>query len=99
MGDFIFYSLLVGKTAVNSTAAATISSMIGVIGGLIITLTIFSNSNESIPALPIPIILGLIYHFLTLFVIEPILIILFQQFNFIDITFESFYIALSQFGF
>lgn len=79
MGDFVFYSLLVGKAAVSGSLLATIASMIGVIGGLIITLTMFPDTDESIPALPIPIILGIVYHFSTLLVIEPIIIALLNQ--------------------
>uniref|UniRef100_A0A915DEA1 Presenilin n=1 Tax=Ditylenchus dipsaci TaxID=166011 RepID=A0A915DEA1_9BILA len=68
MGDFVFYSLLVGKAAAGGSFLATFNALIGVVVGLIITLTSLPDYEEfeSIPALPISICLGLGLYFGTL---------------------------------
>uniref|UniRef100_A0A0N4WIQ1 Presenilin n=1 Tax=Haemonchus placei TaxID=6290 RepID=A0A0N4WIQ1_HAEPC len=70
MGDFVFYSVLVGQAATTGNIGATIAAALGVVYGLLITLTYFSNGDETTPALPISIVLGTIFHFLFLF-LEP----------------------------
>ncbi|WKX92784.1 hypothetical protein Q1695_010654 [Nippostrongylus brasiliensis] len=70
MGDFVFYSVLVGQAATTGNIGATIAAALGVVYGLLITLTYFSNGDETTPALPISIALGTIFHF-TFFVLEP----------------------------
>lgn len=73
MGDFVFYSLLVGKAAVSGSILATSGAIIGVIIGLIITLTVLSNGEETTPALPVSIFLGMTLHFGILYLAEPML--------------------------
>jgi ABC-type lipoprotein release transport system permease subunit len=73
MGDFVFYSLLVGKAAVSGSVLATIGAIVGVIIGLVITLTVLTKGDETIPALPVSIFLGMAFHFGILFVVEPML--------------------------
>uniref|UniRef100_A0A7I4XYA2 Presenilin n=2 Tax=Haemonchus contortus TaxID=6289 RepID=A0A7I4XYA2_HAECO len=70
MGDFVFYSVLVGQAATTGNIGATIAAALGVVYGLLITLTYFSNGDETTPALPISIVLGTIFHFSFLF-LEP----------------------------
>uniref|UniRef100_A0AC34QAC1 Presenilin n=1 Tax=Panagrolaimus sp. JU765 TaxID=591449 RepID=A0AC34QAC1_9BILA len=72
LGDFVFYSVLVGKAASSGSLAATVAAMFGVILGLLITLTVFSDSDDTMPALPCSVALGMIFHFGTLFVFEPV---------------------------
>ncbi|PIO57259.1 hypothetical protein TELCIR_21337, partial [Teladorsagia circumcincta] len=43
MGDFVFYSVLVGQAATTGNVGATIAAALGVVYGLLITLTYFSN--------------------------------------------------------
>ncbi|KAJ1371881.1 hypothetical protein KIN20_033914 [Parelaphostrongylus tenuis] len=70
MGDFVFYSVLVGQAATTGNVGATIAAALGVVYGLLITLTYFSNGDETTPALPISIVLGTAFHFTYLF-LEP----------------------------
>ncbi|KAI1717866.1 presenilin domain-containing protein [Ditylenchus destructor] len=72
MGDFVFYSILVGKAAASGSVPATLNAMVGVVVGLVITLVAFADNEETIPALPISITLGMLFHFGTVFVSEPI---------------------------
>ncbi|KJH49582.1 Presenilin [Dictyocaulus viviparus] len=72
MGDFVFYSVLVGQAATTGNIGATVAAALGVVYGLLITLTYFSNGDETTPALPISIVLGTVFHFIYLFV-EPTL--------------------------
>uniref|UniRef100_A0A0N5B9J8 Presenilin n=1 Tax=Strongyloides papillosus TaxID=174720 RepID=A0A0N5B9J8_STREA len=71
LGDFIFYSLLVGKSAVDMSIMATISSIFAILFGLLITLVFLQKGDIVVPALPIPIFLGIIFHFGTLYLVEP----------------------------
>ncbi|GMT30438.1 hypothetical protein PFISCL1PPCAC_21735, partial [Pristionchus fissidentatus] len=60
-GDFIFYSILVGKSLTSGFLPA-ISATCGVLYGLMYTLSIKSDS-ETLPALPISIVFGMVAHF------------------------------------
>ncbi|CEF65249.1 Presenilin homolog [Strongyloides ratti] len=71
LGDFIFYSLLVGKSAVDMSIMATTASIFAILLGLLITLIFLQKGDIVVPALPIPIFLGIIFHFGTLYFIEP----------------------------
>uniref|UniRef100_A0A7E4USX3 Presenilin n=1 Tax=Panagrellus redivivus TaxID=6233 RepID=A0A7E4USX3_PANRE len=73
LGDFVFYSVLVGKAAASGSILATIAAMLGVILGLVLTLTVFAESDETMPALPCSIALGMAFHFQTLYLSEPML--------------------------
>ncbi|VDK22153.1 unnamed protein product [Anisakis simplex] len=73
MGDFVFYSLLVGKAAASGSALCTMGAALGVIVGLLVTLSLFSKDDESTPALPISIAFGLVLHFGILLLIQPFL--------------------------
>ncbi|KAK6114303.1 Presenilin family protein [Brugia pahangi] len=53
IGDFIFYSLLVGKTATRSIMYVA-DSMAGWLAG-ILTLAVLSSYDEPTPALSVPI--------------------------------------------
>ncbi|KAI6218129.1 hypothetical protein M3Y95_01187700 [Aphelenchoides besseyi] len=73
MGDFVFYSLLVGKAATSGSVVATLAAAIGVINGLIFTLTAWTDGDETLPALPVSIFFGMLLHFGSLYLIEPML--------------------------
>uniref|UniRef100_A0A915CHR0 Presenilin n=1 Tax=Parascaris univalens TaxID=6257 RepID=A0A915CHR0_PARUN len=73
MGDFVFYSLLVGKAAASGSALCTVGAAIGVLVGLLVTLSLFSKDDETTPALPVSIAFGLTIHFGILLFIEPFL--------------------------
>jgi hypothetical protein len=73
MGDFVFYSLLVGKAAVSGSILATAGAIFGVIVGLIVTLTVLTDGEETTPALPVSIFFGMTLHFGILHALQPLL--------------------------
>ncbi|VDN28739.1 unnamed protein product [Gongylonema pulchrum] len=71
MGDFIFYSLLVGKAAATHSALCVIGSTLGILVGLVITLVVVPSDQDTAPALPISIALAMLIHFATELFVEP----------------------------
>ena len=89
LGDFIFYSLLVGRAALYDfmTGVPThaynpsycsdptvFAAYVGIVAGMGITLLLLALYQRALPALPFSIVLGLIFYFLTRLVLEPFLI-------------------------
>merc|ERR1712012_413178 len=70
LGDFIFYSVLVSKAALNSFTTFA-SCMLGVLAGLGGTLVLLSVYKHALPALPISIFLGVAFYLLTKVLMEP----------------------------
>lgn len=70
LGDFIFYSVLVAKAALNSftTFAACMLVILAGLGGTLVLLSVY---HAALPALPISIFLGVIFYFTTKALIEP----------------------------
>jgi len=70
LGDFIFYSVLVAKAALNSftTFAACMLVILAGLGGTLVLLAVY---HAALPALPISIFLGVIFFFTTKALIEP----------------------------
>lgn len=64
LGDFIFYSVLVGRASLYDWLTVY-SSFIGVIAGLGITLWLLAVAKKALPALPVSIGLGIAFYFLT----------------------------------
>ena len=79
MGDFVFYSILVGKAASSGSLLATPAAIIGVVLGLILTLTVLADTDETMPALPFSVALGMIFHFGTLYGFEPVFYFLYNE--------------------
>lgn len=71
MGDFVFYSLLVGKAAATHSAMCVAGSVVGILVGLIVTLTMLSSDDETTPALPVSITIALLLHFGIYLFVEP----------------------------
>uniref|UniRef100_A8PM37 Presenilin spe-4, putative n=2 Tax=Brugia TaxID=6278 RepID=A8PM37_BRUMA len=71
MGDFVFYSLLVGKAAATRSTMCVAGSVVGILVGLVITLTVLSSDDETTPALPVSITIALLLHFGIYLFVEP----------------------------
>ena len=87
MGDFVFYGLLVGRSAVSGSLLATSGCVCGIIYGLVITLVFLSSGQlfssfsglirlisdeRTTPALPLSIFMGMLFQ-LSCHQVEPIL--------------------------
>lgn len=70
LGDFIFYSVLVAKSAQYSFACFA-SSFLVILAGLGGTLVLLAVFKHALPALPISIFLAVTFYLLTRFCIEP----------------------------
>ncbi|CAG2100225.1 unnamed protein product [Medioppia subpectinata] len=71
LGDFVFYSLLVGRSYASSDLLTAIICYISITVGLAITLSILVTINTPLPALPISIALGVIFYFSSKYFIIP----------------------------
>ncbi|KAG6427901.1 hypothetical protein SASPL_112148 [Salvia splendens] len=73
MGDFIFYSVLVGRAAMYDLMTVY-ACYLAIISGLGCTLILLAVCRQALPALPISITLGVIFYFLTRLFMEPFVV-------------------------
>ncbi|KAM7273135.1 hypothetical protein ACFE04_027799 [Oxalis oulophora] len=73
LGDFVFYSVLVGRAAMFDLMTVY-ACYLGIISGLGCTLILLSVYRKALPALPISIALGVIFYFLTRLLMEPFVV-------------------------
>lgn len=73
LGDFIFYSVLVGRAAMYDLMTVY-ACYLGIISGLGCTLMLLSVCRKALPALPISISLGIIFYFCTRLIMEPFVV-------------------------
>ncbi|KFK43183.1 hypothetical protein AALP_AA1G090700 [Arabis alpina] len=73
LGDFIFYSVLVGRAAMYDLMTVY-ACYLAIISGLGCTLILLSVYNRALPALPISIMLGVVFYFLTRLLMEPFVV-------------------------
>eukprot|EP01119_Soliformovum_irregulare_P014712 TRINITY_DN403_c0_g1_i7.p1 TRINITY_DN403_c0_g1~~TRINITY_DN403_c0_g1_i7.p1 ORF type:complete len:386 (+),score=105.41 TRINITY_DN403_c0_g1_i7:843-2000(+) len=78
LGDFIFYSVLIGRAALFDMITV-FTSFIGVITGLFLTLLLLAILRKALPALPISIALGITFYLVTSYVLFPFTITLGSQ--------------------
>jgi len=70
LGDFVMYSVLVGKAALFGFPTF-VTCFIAVLCGLAATLAILAVFRKALPALPISVAFGVVFYFLTRLVIWP----------------------------
>ncbi|PKU66463.1 presenilin-like protein At1g08700 [Dendrobium catenatum] len=73
LGDFVFYSVLVGRAAMFDLMTVY-ACYLAIISGLGCTLILLSICRHALPALPISITLGVVFYFLTRLVMEPFVV-------------------------
>ncbi|ERN07517.1 hypothetical protein AMTRI_Chr10g226050 [Amborella trichopoda] len=69
LGDFIFYSVLVGRAAMYDFMAMY-ACYLAIIAGLGVTLMLLAFYQKALPALPVSILLGIVFYFLTRLLLE-----------------------------
>ena len=73
LGDFIFYSVLIGRAAMYDMATM-FSCYIAIMAGLGCTLLYLVVAERALPALPLSVSFAVVFYLLTRFVMEPIVL-------------------------
>ncbi|GLJ50147.1 hypothetical protein SUGI_1067020 [Cryptomeria japonica] len=73
LGDFVFYSVLVGRAAMYDLLTVY-ACYLAIISGLGCTLGLLAVYRRALPALPISISLGVMFYFLTRLLMEPLVV-------------------------
>jgi len=70
LGDFVFYSVLVGRASLFDMLTV-FASFIGIVTGLFCTILLLAIWKKALPALPISIFFGILFYFLSRIFLYP----------------------------
>ncbi|CAB3411462.1 unnamed protein product [Caenorhabditis bovis] len=73
LGDFIFYSVLIGKSTEFDDWNTVLASYLAIIVGLIVTIILLAIVGKPLPALPISVAFGVTFNFCTAHLITDFL--------------------------
>jgi presenilin 1 len=70
LGDFVFYSVLVGRASMRGSATL-MACAVAVLAGLCATLALLPILQKVLPALPISIAVGIVFYFSSWLLLVP----------------------------
>lgn len=73
LGDFIFYSVLVGRAAMYDFMTVY-ACYLAIIAGLGITLMLLAFYQKALPALPVSVLMGVLFYLLTRLLLETFIV-------------------------
>ncbi|VDD80203.1 unnamed protein product, partial [Mesocestoides corti] len=71
LGDFIFYSLLIGRASLDGDILTAVACYVAILVGMCLTIIALGFAQKALPALPISIACGIVFYFSTATVITP----------------------------
>lgn len=72
LGDFVFYSVLIARAAMHDWIT-TCTCTIAVLTGLTLTIFLLAIYEKALPALPISIVFGIIFYFISSSTLNPLI--------------------------
>ncbi|CAH8553808.1 unnamed protein product [Schistosoma mattheei] len=73
LGDFVFYSLLIGRATLDGDAVTVVTCYVAILVGMCITVIVLGITRQALPALPISITCGILFYFVSSATISPFL--------------------------